>query len=114
VKYMLLIIGFHQDDDGAESPTAEAFIEYEQTVKDAGIKVDANVLEDIAIATTVRVRNGEQLVTDGPFAETREFVGGYYVIDVPDLDAALDWATRCPGARFGRVEVRPIADYGLS
>ncbi|MEV5078565.1 YciI family protein [Streptomyces sp. NPDC056159] len=77
-------------------------------VSDAGVKLAGNAL-DVSNATTVRVRvNGERVVTDGPFAETREIVGGYYLIDVPDLDAALDWAARCPGARYGTVEVRTV------
>jgi hypothetical protein len=56
----------------------------------------------------VRVREGERLVTDGPFAETREVIGGFYLLDVPDLDAALDWAGPLPGAKYGSIEVRPI------
>jgi hypothetical protein len=63
-------------------------------------------------ATQVQVNDaGERLVTNGPFAESREYLGGYQVIDVPDLDAALDWAARCPGAKYGRVEVRPLAEF---
>lgn len=111
MKYMLLIIG-QPDDTTAEPPTAEAFQEYQKAVADAGIGVDGNPLDDVALATSVRVRGGKRLVTDGPFAETREFVGGYEIIDVPDLDTAIAWAARCPGARFGRVEVRPIVDMG--
>ncbi|MFD2349250.1 YciI family protein [Nonomuraea ferruginea] len=70
-------------------------------------------LADLTTATTVRVdAKGERAITDGPFAETREVLGGYYVIDVPDLDVALDWAARCPGATGGgSVVVRPIADF---
>jgi hypothetical protein len=59
-------------------------------------------------------RAGECIITDGPFAETREYLGGYYILDLPDLDAAIDWAGRCPGARAWRVEVRPIQEFGLS
>ena len=61
-------------------------------------------------ATTVRLKAGERVVTDGPFAETREVLGGFYLIDVPDLDTALDWAARCPGATYGSMEVRPIME----
>jgi len=109
VKYMLLIIG-QFDDTTAEPATSEAFEEYQKAIHDAGVLVDGNPLGGIDTATTVRVRDGKPVVTDGPYAETREFVGGYMIIDVPDLDAALDWATRNPGSRFGRVEVRPIVD----
>lgn len=113
MKYMMLIIGSLQNTDGEVSPSAEAFMEYHKAVCDAGILVDSNVLEGIDIATTVRVRGEERIVTDGPYAETREFVGGYYVLELPDLDAALEWAGRNPGARYGRIEVRPVANYGL-
>ena len=70
--------------------------------------VAANPLHPVASATSVRIREGRRLVTDGPFAETREQLGGYFLIDVPDLDAALSWAARCPGAHHGTVEVRPV------
>lgn len=93
----------------------EAFLAYEKAVSDAGIKVDGNVLDSFETATSVQVsKSGERIVTDGPFAETREYLGGYYILDLPDLDAAIDWAARCPGSQHGRVEVRPILDFDLS
>ncbi|MFI9603305.1 YciI family protein [Streptomyces sp. NPDC052043] len=111
MKYLLLINTLSPDsteERPAEGPTMEEFMAFDKAVCDAGVKLDGNAL-DITNATTVRVRvNGERVVTDGPFAETREIVGGYYLIDVPDLDAALDWAARCPGARHGTVEVRTV------
>jgi hypothetical protein len=118
MKYMLLIIGT-QDAEGLAAETnpglMEAFMSYHQSVREAGIMVDSNVLDSFETATSVRVdQSGERIVTDGPFAETREYLGGYYILDLPDLDAAIDWAARCPGARDGRVEVRPIQDFGLS
>ena len=61
-----------------------------------------------AAATTVRVANGKTNVLNGPYAETKEQLGGFYMIDVPDLDAALSWAARCPGAEYGTIEVRPV------
>jgi hypothetical protein len=118
VKYMLLIIG-NQD---AEPPTAEpsqglmeAFMAYHQSVVEAGIMVESNVLDSFETATSVQVtKSGERLVTDGPFAETREYLGGYYILDLPDLDVAIDWAGRCPGSRYGRVEIRPIQELNVS
>ncbi|MFF9626777.1 YciI family protein [Streptomyces griseosporeus] len=111
MKYLLLINTAAPDSTEempAGGPTVEEFLAFEKAVTDAGVKLDGNAL-DLANATTVRVRvNGERVVTDGPFAETREIVGGYYLIDVPDLDAALDWAARCPGAKYGTVEVRTV------
>lgn len=67
-----------------------------------------NRLRPTAAATTVRVRDGKTEVLNGPYAETREQLGGYFLIEVPDLDAALTWAARCPGAAYGSIEVRPI------
>jgi hypothetical protein len=111
VKYLLLIntpSPESTDERPCDGPTAEEFMAFGKAVSEAGVKLDSNAL-DVSNATTVRVRvNGERVVTDGPFAETREIVGGYYLIDVPDLDAALDWAARCPGARHGSVEVRTV------
>lgn len=118
VKYMLLIIG-SQDADPVtaeeDQGLMEAFMAYHKSVCDAGVMVDSNVLESFEIATSVQVdRAGERIITDGPFAETREYLGGYYILDLPDLDTAIDWAARCPGARAWRVEVRPIQEFGLS
>ncbi|MFC4534835.1 YciI family protein [Sphaerisporangium dianthi] len=100
-------------DETAGTCTFEDWQSYDKAVNEAGILVAAHSLADLTTATTVRVGpGGERTVTDGPFAETREVLGGYYVIDVPDLDVALDWAARCPGAQDGgSVVVRPIADF---
>ena len=113
MKYMLLI-NSAADDTEACPDTFEDWQVYDKEVKAAGIFVTGQSLADLVTATTVRVAaSGERTVTDGAFAETREVLGGYYVIDVPDLDVALDWAARCPGARGGgSVVVRPIADFG--
>ena len=119
MKYMLLIIG-SQDADPSTSEADQdlmgAFMAYHKEVSEAGIMVDSNVLDSYESATSVQVgRSGESMITDGPFAETREYLGGYYILDLPDLDAAISWAARCPGSRVpGRVEVRPIQDFGLS
>ena len=118
VKYMLLIIG-NQDADPSTSEAdqglMEAFMAYHKAVRDAGIMVDSNVLDSFETATSVQVgKTGERVITDGPFAETREYLGGYYILDLPDLDTAIDWAARCPGASAWRVEVRPIQDFDAS
>ncbi|MEV6812420.1 YciI family protein [Micromonospora sp. NPDC051296] len=99
--------------EGADDDLFEAWVSYDKAVKDAGIWVSGHSLADLTTATTVRVGPaGERIITDGPFAEAREILGGYYVIDVPNLDVALDWAARCPGARGGgSVVVRPIAEF---
>ena len=115
MKYMLLInAGAVDEHGGAAECTVEDWVAYDKQVRDAGVFVSGESLADLVTATAVRVNGaGEPVVTDGPFAETREVLGGFYVIDVPDLDAALDWAARCPGARgTGSVVVRPVADFG--
>ncbi|WP_425555935.1 YciI family protein [Kitasatospora nipponensis] len=115
---MLLIIGTQDAEPTtpeADQSLMQAFMAYTKEVYDAGVMVHSNALDSFETATSVRVgASGERVVTDGPFAETREYLGGYYVLDLPDLDAAIDWAARCPGARAGRVEVRPIQDFDLS
>ncbi|WP_205347071.1 YciI family protein [Pseudonocardia broussonetiae] len=116
MKYMLLIYGAQpteapsQEDIQAEMNT---YWEYEKAVAEAGVSLGSEALQGVETATTVEVRpDGERVVTDGPFAETREILGGYYLLDVPDLDAALDWAARCPGSHNGnRIEVRPIQEF---
>lgn len=110
MKYLLQIIGF-ADVTFAEGggPTAEEFIGYQQTLLEAGVHVDAGFLDDYQLATSVQVdRTGQPIITNGPFPETREYLGGWIVIDVPDLDAALEWAVRNPGAKYGRIEIRPV------
>jgi hypothetical protein len=79
-------------------------------IKASGHYLGANPLQPTATATSVRVRDGKRMVTDGPFAETREQLGGYFLVDATDLDEAIDIAERVPGARFGTVEVRPVVE----
>jgi hypothetical protein len=122
VNYLLLIMTPPVDASGPiepvtepDGPVAEEFMAWQKELEAAGVIVDGRPL-DITSVRSVSVRRGdERIVTDGPFAESREIVGGYVVIDVPDLDSALDWAGRCPGARYGSVQVRevwtPPADF---
>jgi hypothetical protein len=81
---------------------------YLQDLKDAGAFVSNHGLKGPEAATTVRVRDGETQITDGPFAETKELLGGYFVIEAADLDGAIGWAERAPNVNYGSVEVRPI------
>ncbi|GAA3699532.1 YciI family protein [Nonomuraea antimicrobica] len=118
MKYMLLINTPDTDGSGTGDCDEVAFEEwgaFDKTIKDSGVYVSGEALADLTTATAVRVgASGERTVTDGPFAETREILGGFYVIDVPDLDVALDWAARCPGARGGgSIVVRPVADFDV-
>lgn len=114
MRYLLLIYS----EESTERPPQEEmdavmaeWWAYDKAVKDAGVHVAGEALQGTETATTVRLKGDERIVTDGPFAETREVLGGYYLIDVPDLDSALDWAARCPGAKYGAVEVRPIMEF---
>ena|SRR5690349_5617859 len=85
-----------------------AYASYTEALKKAGAHVSSNRLQPISAATTVRVTDGKSQVLDGPYIDSKEQLGGYYLIDVPDLDSALSWAARCPGASHGTVEVRPV------
>ena len=112
MKYMLLIYGDPSAGPAQGTPEAEAemarWFTYTKELEDDGSLVAGDALHPIDQATTVRVRDGRDVVTDGPFAETKEWLGGYYVIDVPDLDAALERAKRMPNITHGSVEVRPL------
>ena len=85
-----------------------AYNAFTEAPKKSGALVGSNRLRPASTATTVRIANGKSQVLDGPYADTKEQLGGYYLIDVADLDAALAWASRCPGASHGIVEVRPL------
>jgi len=86
-----------------------AFHAYAKALDDAGVLLSAEVLQTIASATSVSVKQGKLQVQDGPFADTKEAFAGIFMLDVPDLDAALAWAEKCPAARWGTVEIRPSA-----
>jgi hypothetical protein len=111
-QYMLLIYspaegGPAPDERAAEMPR---WYEYTQGLRDAGLLVAGDALHGIDAATTVRVRDGETQITDGPFAETKETLGGYYIIDAADLDTALEQAAKVPNVGYGSIEVRPVLD----
>jgi hypothetical protein len=118
MQYVLLIY-----DEGSANPSAppppddvmagvmDAYNRFTQDCRDRGVYVAGEALQNIASATTVRVRDGQTLTTDGPFAETKEALGGFYLLECRDLDEALEFAARCPAAALGSVEVRPVWDY---
>jgi hypothetical protein len=115
MQYMLLIYG---DESARAQATKEqtgqmmsAYIAYTEAMKKAGVYQSGNPLQGVATATTVRAPDGKAKVLNGPYAESKEQLGGYYLIDAPDLDSALSWAARCPGAQHGAIEVRPILSY---
>jgi hypothetical protein len=86
-----------------------AFHNYAKALDDAGVLRSAEILQSVASATSVSVKKGKPQVQDGPFADTKEAFAGIFMIDVPDLDAALAWAEKCPAAQWGTVEIRPSA-----
>jgi hypothetical protein len=91
-----------------EAPRDAEWAAYTLALQEAGILRGGAGLQSVETATTVQVRGGERLLIDGPFADTKEHLIGFYLIDVPDLDTALDWAARVPNVRTGSVEVRPV------
>jgi len=112
MKYMLLIYaneqGFQNMTKAQADQAMAAYGAYTEALKKAGVWLGSNRLRPVGSATTVRVADGKTNVLNGPYIETKEQLGGYYMIDVADLDAALSWAARCPGASHGAVEVRPL------
>jgi hypothetical protein len=88
----------------------EAYNAYTKALVDADAMRGGEALQDGKTATTVRLRNGRQVITDGPFAETKEEFGGFYLIEAANLDDAIAWAAKCPGAQWGSIEVRPIME----
>jgi len=112
MKYLLMIYGNEAAmlamTEANKGQTLSAYVAYTEAMQKAGAYVGGNRLRPSTSSTTVKVTNGKTEVLNGPYAETKEQLGGYYMIDVPDLDAALAWAARCPGATYGTIEVRPI------
>src|SRR5262245_65882390 len=112
MKYVMVIYetptNIEAREMGAESPYIGAWRAYYQALTKAGVYVGGAPLKEAATSTMVRVRNGKRHVQDGPFAEAKELLGGFMILDCPSLDAALDWAARCPAAATGALEVRPM------
>ena len=116
MQYILLIYG---NEAGMKTMTKAdgeqmhaAYGAYTQALIKAGVMKAGDQLANSSTATTVRIEGGKTKVLDGPYADTKEQLAGYYIIDVPDADAALSWASKCPGATYGTMEVRPIIMMG--
>ena len=105
MQYLLLI---HDDETQDNGDLMPEYVTYTEALAASGSLVGANQLQPSDTATTVRVRDGETLVTDGPFIETKETLGGYYLVEAESLDEAIEWAAKIPSARFGHIEVRPV------
>ena len=112
MKYVLVVYEtptqFESREQRAESPYVGAWRAYYRSMVEAGVYVGGAPLKDVTTATTVRRKDGKRLVQDGPFAEAKEELGGFLILELPSLDAALDWAARCPAAANGALEVRPM------
>jgi hypothetical protein len=113
MQYMLLIYGDDSEQELDEADLRALYEEYFRLSDDLRSQqklISSEELAPVTTATTVQVRNGDTLVTDGPFAETKETLGGYYLIEAESLDEAIEWAARVPSARQGKVEIRPVCD----
>jgi hypothetical protein len=112
MRYMLLIYTPEEAPGGGEAPMPDMtpWNAYTDWLREKGIYQAGDPLAPTTAATTIQVRDGQRLTTDGPFAETKEVLGGYYIVETDDLDLALEAAARCPGALYGSMEVRPIID----
>ena len=112
MQYMLMIYSGEQDysklDQAVISQQMAAYEGFVQALRTAGVWSGMGRLQASSTATTVRVSNGKSQVLNGPFADSKEQLGGYFIVDVSDLDAAISWAARCPGSSHGVVEVRPL------
>lgn len=118
MKFALLIYDEQTANPSPEPPdpavwgqVMEEYNAFTKAIRDAGVEAGGEALQPNTTATTIRIRDGETITTDGPFAETKEGLGGFYLIDCEDLDEALAWAARCPGSWYGTVEVRPVVDF---
>jgi hypothetical protein len=118
MQYLILIYDEETANPSPEPPDPAVSGEilgqynaYTEMLKSTGAFVAGEALRPVTTATTIREKDGQTIVTDGPFAETKEGLGGFYLIQAPDLDAAIALAAQCPGARYGSIEVRPVVDY---
>lgn len=118
MKYALLIYDENTASPSPEPPdpalwgqVMDEYNAFTKAIADAGVYRGGEALQPNPTATTVRVRDGKTLTTDGPFAETKEGLGGFYLLECADLDEALGWAAKCPGSWYGTVEVRPVVDF---
>jgi hypothetical protein len=112
MEYLLMLYaeeaGWSNLTKAQQQEGVAAYAAYTEALKKAGVYKGSNRLQPVSSATTVRVANNKSQVLDGPYVESKEQIGGFYLIDVPDLDSAISWAARCPAASHGVVEVRPV------
>ena len=115
MRYLLLIYTEQQLEPPTEDAAAamsDAYTAFGEEIKDRGLLLAGEALTATSSATTVQVRDGQTVTTDGPYAETKEALGGFYLIDARDLDEAIEVAAKIPGAKIGSIEIRPIFEFG--
>jgi hypothetical protein len=116
MKYLLLIYSDEKADTNMSKEEMDAWMgeywAYTEAMQKAEVSLGGDALQPTATATTVRVKDGKKVTTHGPFAETKEQLGGYYLLNCNNLDEAIDLAAKCPGARVGSIEVRPVMEFG--
>ncbi len=118
MQYLILIYGEESKQSEPPSDPAELaaymapWMTYNSELKEAGVYLGGNALQNTSTATTIRVAASKPVFTDGPFAETKEQLGGYYLIECDNLDEALAWGAKCPGVHYGSIEVRPLMSFG--
>jgi hypothetical protein len=115
MRYLLLIYTSEAEDAKRTPEEREAnmgeYYAFTNAIREAGVMEGGEALHPINTATTVRVRNSQTTTTDGPFAETKEQLGGYYMLDCENLDQAIEWAAKIPGAKDGSIEIRPVWEF---
>ena len=115
MEFLMLIYANETDDPRPGTPEGDAFMSayygYTKEVEEKKLTLGSNALQPVSTATTVRVRDGKTQTTDGPFAETKEQLGGYYLLNCKDLDEAIEYAARIPSANHGSIEIRPIMKF---
>jgi hypothetical protein len=111
MQFIALIYSTEGSDDVDMETLMGQYQAFGQAVSEAGVMLAGEPLEAVSTATSVRVRNGKTQLTDGPFAETKEQLGGFYILECKDLDEATHWAAKIPSARYGTIEVRPIMAF---
>jgi hypothetical protein len=118
MKYLCLIYDDEKVTDAMSKAEGDAFLgqymEFTESIRQSGNYIAGEALNPVASATTVRVRNGRISTTDGPFAETKEQLGGFYLVEAQDLNEAIQIASRIPSAQIGSIEVRPVVDFSES
>jgi hypothetical protein len=113
MKYLILMYANESvDSNYSEEELQKTWAEFRQEIGASGVMISSGGVPDTSNVTTVRVRNDKTLITDGPFAETHEQLGGYFVVDCKDLDEAIHWARKIPAAKYGSIEIRPLWSPG--